>query len=91
MTREEVREAFEKAGWRISERTDYHLLVGGAEEYPSLSLLAREEEVFEADDPAFEIGDRERNLTTHRVRSIPTPTQAAALMEEHGGPPEQEG
>lgn len=90
MTREEVREAFEKAGWRISERTDYHLLVGEAEEYPSLSLLAREEEVIEADDPAFEIGDRERNLT-HRVRSIPTPTQAAALMEEHGGPPEQEG
>jgi hypothetical protein len=89
MTREEVREAFEKAGWRISERTDYHLLVGEAEGYPSLSLLAREE-VIGADDPAFEIVDRERNLT-RRIRSIPAPEQAAALMEEHGGPPEQEG
>ena len=61
MTREEVREAFEEAGRRISERTDYHLLVGEAEGYPSLSLLAREE-VIGADDPAFEIVDRERNL-----------------------------
>ncbi len=89
MTREEVREAFEKAGWRISERTDYHLLVGETEEYPSLSLLAREE-VIGAEDPAFEIVDRERNLT-HRVRSIPMPQQAAALIEEHGGPPERGG
>ena len=86
MTREEVREAFEEAGWRVSERTDYHLLVGEAEN-PSLSLLAREG-VIGAANPAFEIVDRERNVT-HRVRWIPTPMQAAALVEEHGRPPEQ--
>ncbi len=86
MTREEVREAFEKAGWRISERTDYHSLVGEAED-TSLSLLAREE-VIGAADPTFEIVDRETNAV-RRVRAIPTPTQAAALMKEHGGAPEE--
>ncbi|MDP9486156.1 MAG: hypothetical protein M3Q49_10295 [Actinomycetota bacterium] len=88
MTREEVREAFEEAGWRISERTTFDLLVGEAEEHPSLSLLAREEEVVGTADPAFQIVDREGNATL-RVRSIPTPRQAAALIEEHGGPPEE--
>ena len=86
MTREEVREAFEKAGWRISDRTNYHLLVGEAEN-PSLSLLAHEEAIGAA-DPAFEIVDLERNAT-RRVRSIPTPAQAAALIEEQRGLPEE--
>lgn len=86
MTREEVREAFEKAGWRISDRTNYHLLVGEAEN-PSLSLLAHEEAIGAA-NPVFEIVDRERNATL-RVRSIPTPTQAVALLEEQGGLPEE--
>ena len=86
MTREEIREAFEKAGWRISDRTDYHLLVGEAEN-PSLSLLAHEEAIGAA-DPTFQIVDHARDLT-RRIRSIPTPVQAAALMEEQGGLPEE--
>lgn len=86
MTREELREAFEKAGWRISERTDYHLLVGEVDN-PSLSLLAHEE-VIGAADPSFEIFDRDRN-TTLRVQSIPTPARAAELIEEQGGATEE--
>ncbi len=89
VTREEVREAFEEAGWRISDRTTYDLLVGEAEGHPFLSLLAREEEVIGVDDPAFVITHREGNATL-RVRSIPTPRRAAALIEEHGGPSEEE-
>jgi 8-oxo-dGTP pyrophosphatase MutT (NUDIX family) len=88
VTREEVREAFEEAGWRISDRTAYEVLVGEAEGYPSLSLLAREEEAIGAYHPAFEIVHREGNATL-RVRSIPTPRQAAALIEERGGPLEE--
>ena len=37
----------------------------------------------------FELSDGERELT-YWVREIPTPQQAAELLEEHGGPPEEE-
>jgi hypothetical protein len=42
-----------------------------------------------ADDPVLELLDR-RHLLTYRVRVIPTPRQAAVLLEEHSGPPEEE-
>ncbi len=87
MSREEIRQAFEGAGWRMSDRTDEHVLVGDAED-PSLSILAREE-VIGAADPAFELVDREHNVT-YWVRVVPTPRQAATLLEEHGGLPEEE-
>ena len=41
------------------------------------------------DDPAFELLDR-RRLLTYWVRVIPTPRQAALLLEERGGLPEEE-
>jgi hypothetical protein len=40
-------------------------------------------------DPAFELLDR-RRVMTYWVRVIPTPRQAAVLLEEYGGPPEEE-
>jgi len=43
----------------------------------------------EADDPAFELLDRRRVLT-YWVRVIPTPRQAAVLLDERGGLPEAE-
>jgi hypothetical protein len=42
-----------------------------------------------ADDPAFELLGRSY-LLTYWVRVIPTPHQAAVLLEEHGGLPEEE-
>jgi hypothetical protein len=42
-----------------------------------------------ADDPVFELLDR-RHLLTYWVRVIPTPRQAAVLLEEHGVWPEEE-
>ena len=87
MLREEIRQAFEGAGWRISGRTDEHMLVGDAQD-PSLSILAREE-VIGAADPAFELDDREHKVK-YWVRVIPTPRQAATLLEEHSGLPEKE-
>jgi hypothetical protein len=41
------------------------------------------------DDPAFELLDR-RRVVTHWVGVIPTPRQAAVLLEEHGGLPDEE-
>jgi hypothetical protein len=37
----------------------------------------------------FEICNRERNVS-YWVREIPTPRQAALLLDEHGGSPEEE-
>ena len=42
-----------------------------------------------ADDHAFELLDR-RHLLTYWIRVIPTPRQAAVLLGEHGGLPEEE-
>ncbi len=53
-----------------------------------LSILAYKS-CMGADDPAFELLDR-RRVVTYWVRVIPTPRQAAVLLEEHGGPPEEE-
>jgi hypothetical protein len=53
-----------------------------------LSILVYES-FMGADDPAFELLDR-RHLLTYWVREIPTPRQAAVLLEEHGGLPEEE-
>jgi hypothetical protein len=53
-----------------------------------LSILAYESSIG-ADDSAFELLDRRRVLT-YWVRVIPTPRQAAVLLEEHGGLPQEE-
>jgi hypothetical protein len=45
--------------------------------------------VMGTDDPAFELLDR-RRVVTHWVGVIPTPRQAAVLLEEHGGLPDEE-
>ena len=65
-----------------------HLLVGNC---GKLSILAYGF-VIGTDDPAFELLDRGRSgcVLTYWVRVIPTPRQAAVLLEEHGGLPEEE-
>ena len=53
-----------------------------------LSILAPHW-AWEAGAAVFELWDGERSLT-YWVREIPTPRQAATLLTEHGGPPEEE-
>ena len=76
------------AGWRVTDDSSGHLLVGNC---GKLSILAYES-VIGTDDPAFELLDRgrSRSVLTYWVRVIPTPRQAAVLLEEHGGLPEEE-
>ena len=62
-----------------------HLTVGNC---GKLQILAYES-FMGADEPAFELLDR-RRLVTYWVRVIPTPRQAAVLLEEHGGLPDEE-
>jgi hypothetical protein len=60
-------------------------LVGNAED---LAIVAHEQYA-QTDDPAFELVDG-RRVVSYWVRVIPTPRQAAVLLEEQGGLPEEE-
>jgi hypothetical protein len=59
--------------------------VGNAE---GLSIVAHEQYA-QTRDPVFELLDG-RQIVSYWVRVIPTPRQAAVLLEEQGGPPEEE-
>src|SRR5919107_4981043 len=82
---EEIEHALVDAGWELDGSFSDHLLVG---EDGELSILVPQW-VGEMDDPVYELCDGERQ-TTYWVGEIPTPQQAAMLLEEHGGPPEEE-
>ena len=69
----------------MTDDSSEHLLVGNC---GKLSILAYGS-FMGTDDPAFELLDR-RRVTTYWVRVIPTPGQAALLLEERGGLPEEE-
>ena len=85
---EEIEFGFISAGWRVTDDSSEHLLVGNC---GRLSILAYES-VIGTDDPAFELLDRgrSRRVLTYWVRVMPTPRQAGVLLEEHGGLPEEE-
>ena len=57
-------------------------------EYRDLSILAHRW-AWETGDLVFEICDGKRKVTCW-VREIPTLRQAATLLDEYGGPPEEE-
>jgi hypothetical protein len=85
VTQEEIEQAFVVAGWELDGSFFEHLIIGEAGD---LSVLAPRW-TWGAEDPVFELCDGEREVT-YWVREIPTPPQAAALLDEHGGPPEEE-
>lgn len=82
LTREEIVEWFENAGWLVAAYMgDENALVGHADD--DLLILAHESEI-ESADPAFELYDGRLGLR-YWVRVVPTPRQAAVLLREHGG------
>jgi hypothetical protein len=85
MTRDEIEQALEAAGWKVDEGFSTHLIVGNNH---TLSVLAHQW-VWETDDPVFEISDEETDLT-YWVREIPTPAQAHELVKERGGPADEQ-
>ena len=85
VTREEIELSFVSAGWEIADLSSQHLLVGHSGD---LSILAYGSAIA-TDDPEFELVDR-RWASTYWVRVVPTPRQASLLLEEHGGPPEEQ-
>jgi hypothetical protein len=85
MARQETERAFIDAGWELFDSHSRYPIVGNAGD---LSIIAHEQYV-ETDDPYFELVERRRVLS-HWVRTIPTPRQAAVLLDKHGGPLEEE-
>ena len=75
----------EEAGWKIDAGFGDHLVVG---QDTIVSILAYPW-AWEADDPAFEISHEGKD-TTYWVREIPIPRRAIELIEENGGPSEEE-
>ncbi len=84
MDRKEIERSFVGAGWEVPGPSRYPLVGNSGD----ISITAYEPLV-ETDDPAFELVDRGR-VVSYWVRAIPTPRQAAVLLKEHGGPPEEE-
>ncbi len=76
---------FVGAAWRVTDDSSEHLTVGN---HRKLSILAYGS-CMGTGDTAFELFDR-RHVLTYCVRAVPTPRQAAVLLEEHGGRPEEE-
>jgi hypothetical protein len=85
MTREDIEQGFIDAGWELDGGFSGHLLIG---EDDNLSIVAPQW-TWETDEPVFELCDQEKNVS-YWVREIPTPRQAALILDEHGGPPEDE-
>ena len=85
MSREEVERGFVEVGWEAPGGSSRYPIVGN---FGDLSIIAHESYA-ESDDPVFELVDRRRVLS-YWVRVIPTPRQAAVLIEQHGGLPEEE-
>jgi hypothetical protein len=85
MTRDEIEQALEAAGWKVDEGFSTHLIVGNNH---TLSLLAHQW-VWGTEDPVFELSDEQTDLT-YWVREIPHPKRAAELIKEHGGPADEQ-
>ncbi len=84
MNPEEIERGFVEAGWEVPGTSRYPIVGNNGD----LSIVAHERYA-ESDDPVFEIADGMRMLS-YWSREIITPQQAAALLDERGGPPEEE-
>ena len=83
--RERIEQSFENAGWCIDSGFSDYLVIGS--DGGDLSILVREEALETNVDTLFELIDHDRNVI-YGVQEIPTPQQAANLLQEHGHPPQ---
>ena len=85
MDRDEIEQRFASAGWSIDGGFAKYLIIGyfGDE----MSLLSHPQ-TWGHDDPVFVILDHDR-VTTRFVCGVPTPLQAAKLLQDHGKAPHE--
>jgi hypothetical protein len=85
--REQIEEGFGNAGWCIDSGFSDYLVIGS--DGDDLSILVHEEALETNDsETVFELIDHDRNLI-YGVQEIPTPQQAANLLQEYGHPPQE--
>jgi hypothetical protein len=87
VNKQAIEQRFTRAGWELDGSFSEYLAIGCNGH--SLSILAYAQEAHEPEDPVFELIDHESNLT-YGVQEIPSPQQAAQLLQEHGQPPEED-
>jgi hypothetical protein len=73
------------AGWETDGSFSEHLSIGNSGE---LCLLVHRS-TWDIKAPTYELYDMDKHLS-YWVHEIPTPERAAALLEEHGEPAEEE-
>ena len=72
-----------EAGWETEGTFSEHLAIGNSGE---LCVLVPRS-TLETDEPAYELYDADKHLS-YWMHEVPTPGQAATLLEEHGEPSE---
>ena len=80
-----IDQEFADAGWETDGSFSEHLAIG---ESRGVSILAHLS-TWQTDAPTYELYDVRRNIS-YWVHEVPTPEQAAELLEEHGEPPDEE-
>jgi hypothetical protein len=84
MDREEIELRFTSAGWSIDGGFAEYLVIGYCGD--EMSLLYHPQTW--GDDPVFVILDHDR-VITHFVYGVPTPLQAAKMLQDHGKAPDE--
>jgi hypothetical protein len=82
----QIERALTKAGWQIDGGFSAYLIVG--HDGYDVSILAHNW-VWDANKPVFELSGDGEDLT-YWIDEIPTPKQGRRLLEENGGPSEEE-
>ena len=82
----QLEQALTEAGWQIDDGFSGYLIVG--HDGYEVSILAHNW-AWNMDKPVFELSDDEGDLT-YWIDAIRTPRQARELLEENGGPSEEE-
>lgn len=85
MEREKLHKEVASAGWEPNGTFSEHLVIGNRGDL----CLIIPSWVEVSNDPVYELHDVARNVS-YWVREIPSPAKAAEILQEHGGPPEEE-
>ena len=86
MANKELEQRMANAGWQIDDGFSGHLVIGN-DSTNNVSIVAYLDG-WDSDDPFFELLDHETDVA-YWVRDVPTPQQAAQMLQENGKPSEE--
>ncbi len=86
MANKELEQRIASAGWKIDDGFSGHLVIGN-DSGNNVSIVAYLDG-WDSDDPLFELLDHETDVA-YWVGDVPTPQQAAQMLQENGESPEE--